>query len=90
MVSLVANKISPPPGGTFDQFTTALRVSLAMFGVDAGRSLAYRALNAANKMKIVAWPQKTQKGSPVGWNGYPIMKASQNKKRPGRCEVYYF
>ncbi len=80
MVSLVAQKISPPPGGTFDQFTASAQGKLAMFGGGRWPIISLRALNAVDKMKIVAWPQKTQKGSPVGWNGYPIMKASQNKE----------
>jgi multiple sugar transport system substrate-binding protein len=80
MVSLVAQKISPPPGGTFDAFTAAAQGKLAMFGGGRWPIISLRALNAVGKMKIVAWPQKTQKGSPIGWNGYPIMKASQNKE----------
>lgn len=80
MASLVKQKISPPPGGTFDQFTAAAQGKLAMFGGGRWPIVTMRALNVVNKMKIVVWPQKTQKGSPVGWNGYPIMKASQNKE----------
>jgi multiple sugar transport system substrate-binding protein len=80
MVSMVSQKISPPPGGTFDQFTAAAQGKLAMFGGGRWPIITIRDLNAVNKMKIVAWPQKTQKGSPIGWNGYPIMKASQNKE----------
>ena len=37
-----------------------------------------RDLDFVDEMKIVAWPQEEEKGSPVGWNGYPIMKESKN------------
>lgn len=80
MVSLVSQKISPPPGGAFDQFTAAAQGKLAMFGGGRWPIITIRNLNAVNKMKIVAWPQKVQKGSPIGWNGYPILKSSQNKE----------
>ena len=40
----------------------------------------YIAAKAAGKVKIVAWPQKVQRGTSVGWNAYPITKASKNKE----------
>ena len=80
MRSLVAQGISPVPGGTFDRFTAAAQGKLAMFGGGRWPLVNIRELNAVNKMKIVAWPQNKGKGSPVGWNAFPIMKASQNKE----------
>ena len=35
---------------------------------------------AAGKAKVVACPQKVQKGTVVGWNAYPITKSSKNKE----------
>jgi multiple sugar transport system substrate-binding protein len=80
MRSLVAQKMSPLPGGTFDDFTATAQGKLAMFGGGRWPVINIRELNMVNKMKIVAWPHKTQKGSPVGWNAYPIMASSQNKE----------
>lgn len=80
MRSFVAQKLSPPPGGTFDAFTAMAQGKLAMFGGGRWPVINIRQLNLVNKVKIAAWPQKTQKGSPVGWNAYPIMKSSPNKE----------
>ena len=78
MQTMVTNGYSPIPGGTFDAFTTTAQGKLAAFGGGRWPIINIRNLDAVSKMKIVAWPQKTQKGSPVGWNAYPIMKDSQN------------
>ena len=56
MRSLVVQKISPPPGGTFDQFTAAAQGKLAMFGGGRWPIISLNALHATDKMKIVAWP----------------------------------
>src|SRR5690606_25873799 len=39
-----------------------------------------REVELVDKVKLVAWPQKVEKGSPVGWDGHPIMRESQNKE----------
>ncbi|MDN5725986.1 MAG: extracellular solute-binding protein, partial [Propionibacteriales bacterium] len=31
------------------------------------------------KAEIVKWPKNKTEGTPVGWNGYPIMKQAKNK-----------
>ena len=80
MRDMVTQKISPAPGGTYDAFGAAAQNKLAMFGGGRWPIISMRNLGAINKMKIVAWPRKTQQGSPVGWNAYPIMKGSQNKE----------
>lgn len=80
MRNLIVQKISPAPGGTFDAFAAAAQGKLAMFGGGRWPIISMRNLGVINKMKIVAWPRKTQQGSPVGWNAYPIMKGSQNKE----------
>jgi len=78
MRSLGEKKISPEPGGTFDQFTATAQGKMAMFGGGRWPVLNMRTLNVVSKMKILPWPQKTTKGSPVGWGCYPIMKGAQN------------
>ncbi len=78
MKTMVDNGYSPIPGGTFDAFTTTAQDKLAAFGGGRWPVISMRNLDAVSKMKVVAWPQKTQKGSPVGWNAYPIMKGSEN------------
>lgn len=80
MRSLVEKQISPQPGGEFDTFAVAGQGKLAMFGGGRWPTAAIREVNYVDKMKLVAWPQKTGKGSPVGWDGHPIMRASQNKE----------
>lgn len=80
MRSLVEKQISPPPGGTFDAFTATAQGKLAMFGGGRWPVISMRGLDAVDKVKVVPWPQKTQPGSPVGWNGYGISRQSQNKE----------
>jgi multiple sugar transport system substrate-binding protein len=77
--SLVADKLSPPPGGTFDAATTLAQGKLAMFGGGRWPVIDERKLGAIDKITIVKWPIRVKAGSPVGWNGYPILKASQHK-----------
>jgi multiple sugar transport system substrate-binding protein len=77
---LVVEKLSPPPGGAFDRFTLAVQGKLAMFGGGRWPIVNIRQQNAVDKFVIVAWPHKgVQRGSPVGWGAYPIMKVSNNK-----------
>jgi multiple sugar transport system substrate-binding protein len=77
--ALVSEKLSPPPGGTFDQFTALAQGKLAMFGGGRWPIINIRNLKAVDKVTIVPFPVKVGPGSPVGWNGYPILKASKNK-----------
>jgi multiple sugar transport system substrate-binding protein len=77
---LVVEKLSPPPGGSFDRFTLAVQGKLAMFGGGRWPIVNIRQQNAVDKFVIVAWPHKgAQRGSPVGWTVDPIMKVSDNK-----------
>ena len=80
MRTLVEREISPVPGGTFDQFTATAQGKMAMFGGGRWPIINMRSLGVVDQMKIVHWPQKTQRGSPVGWGAYPIMKGTQNKE----------
>lgn len=79
MRSLVEQGISPQPGGEFDAFATMAQGRLAMFGGGRWPTAAMRELDYVDKVKLVAWPQRVRKGSPVGWDGHPIMRASENK-----------
>ena len=79
MRSLVEQEISPQPGGEFDPFAAMAQGSLAMFGGGRWPTAPMRELDYVDKVKLVAWPQRTTKGSPVGWDGHPIMQASENK-----------
>lgn len=80
MRELVSQNISPAPGGTFDPFQATAQGKLAMFGGGCWPIINMRLLNMVSKMKIVKWPQKTQSGSPIGFNSYAIMKDSPNKE----------
>ncbi|GHO42088.1 ABC transporter substrate-binding protein [Ktedonospora formicarum] len=80
MRSLIAQGISPLPGGVFDSFAAMGQGKLAMFGGGRWPVTTMRGLNMIKKLKIAAWPHKTQQGSPIGWNAYPILKSSQNKE----------
>jgi multiple sugar transport system substrate-binding protein len=80
MRSLVAQGISPAPGGTFDPFGAMAQGKLAMFGGGCWPIINIRELGIVKKVKIVAWPHKAKQGSPLGFNAYPIMKASKNKE----------
>jgi multiple sugar transport system substrate-binding protein len=79
MRSLVERGISPKPGGEFDAFTAMSQGKLAMFGGGRWPVISMRNLDYIDKVKLVAWPQKERKGSPIGWDSYPIMKESQSK-----------
>jgi multiple sugar transport system substrate-binding protein len=77
---LVRDKLAPPPGGTFDAFSAMAQGKLAMFGGGQWPIINIRNLKIVDKVGIVSWPVKVKKGSPVGWNGYPIMNSSKNKE----------
>lgn len=80
MRDFVARKWSPTPGGQFDQFSAMAQGKLAMFGGGQWPGVELKSVHFLNDVAVVDWPQKTRKGSPVGWGSYPIMKVSQNKE----------
>jgi multiple sugar transport system substrate-binding protein len=80
MQAMVADGLSPKPGGEYDAFTAMSQGKLAMFGGGRWPVISLRNLKYVDKVKIVAWPQSTKKGSPVGWDAYPIMKDAENKE----------
>src|SRR5699024_5360693 len=64
----------------FDAVATMAQGELAMFGGGRWPTASIREVDLVDKVKLVAWPQNAQKGSPVGWDGHPIMEASENKE----------
>jgi multiple sugar transport system substrate-binding protein len=78
--SLCQKGYSPKPGGSFDAVTAFAQDKLAMFGCGMWLNPSIKEAGAADKAKVVSWPQKTAKGTSVGWNAYPIIKNSQNKE----------
>ena len=80
MRQLVADKISPEPGGEFDAFTTFAQGGLAMLGVGMWIYPSLELNEVQDHCNVVAWPQKTMKGSPVGWKSYPIMQSTENRE----------
>ena len=78
--SLCQKGYSPKPGGSFDAVTAFAQDKLAIFGCGMWLNPSIKAAGAASKVKVVAWPQKTTKGTSVGWNAYPIMKKSKNQE----------
>lgn len=77
--SLVVDKLSPPPGGTFDRDVTMAKDKLAMYGGGRWPIIGLQANKADQKVALTPWPKKVKQGSPIGWNGYPIMKSSKHK-----------
>jgi multiple sugar transport system substrate-binding protein len=78
--SLCEKGYSPKPGGAFDDVLEFADNKLAIFGCGMWQNPGIVAAKAANKVKIVSWPQKVRRGTSVGWNAYPITKASKNKE----------
>lgn len=80
MRSLVEQQISPQPGGEFDGIAQSGNGKLGMYPGGRWPTAGVRDLEMTDVMKLYAWPQKTAKGSPVGWDAHPIMQASTNKE----------
>jgi len=70
--------LSPVPGGEFDALA---QLSDGKLGAIAGGRWVtgdIRRLELVDKIRIVNWPTKTTNGSPIGWDGWPIMKSSEH------------
>ena len=78
--SLCLKGYSPKPGGAFDDVTEFANDKLAIFGCGMWQNPGIVAAKATAKVKVVSWPVKTHMGTSVGWNAYPITKASTNKE----------
>ncbi|RNI20297.1 ABC transporter substrate-binding protein [Flexivirga caeni] len=77
--NLLAAGYSPKPGGAFDADSEFKKGKLAIIGAGRWSTLDMRNLKMVDDVTIVNWPTKTGNGSPVGWDGWPIMKASKKK-----------
>jgi multiple sugar transport system substrate-binding protein len=52
---------------------------LASLGGGRWPTVDMRRLKLVEKVRILNWPTKAGKGSPIGWDGWPILRASKNK-----------
>lgn len=71
--------LAPKLGGTFDAAAQFAKGKLAILGGGRWPTLDVRRLKLVDKVQILDWPTKKGKGSPIGWDGWPILKASKNK-----------
>lgn len=77
---LIESGYSPKPGGSFDAYTQFAQGKLACFGGGRWPIIQMRDMNMVDKIQMVSFPTKAGKGSPIGTNGYPILKDSKNKE----------
>lgn len=85
---MVVDKLSPEPGGEFDEATAFGRGELAVLGRGRWGIVDLQGVDAVDKCQIVNWPEKAGPGTPVGWNGYPILKSSENKDAAWEFEKF--
>ena len=78
--SLVEEGLSPVPGGEFDAPTQFARGELATFPGGRWPTGDIRRLDFVDETQIVNFPMNSEKGSPVGWDAWPILKGSDNKE----------
>lgn len=89
MRQLVAEQISPEPGGEFDEWQAVANNQLAMVGGGQWPRPSLDELSALDKIKIVPFPVKATPGSPIGWNSYPILKSTQNREAAWALSKFY-
>lgn len=77
--SLVDEGLSPKPGGEFDAAAQMKKNKLAMLGGGRWPTLEVQQLKMVDDVRILEWPHNATKGTPVGWGGWPIFEASENK-----------
>src|SRR5262249_48940755 len=77
--SLLDAGLAPKLGGTFDAASQLSKGKLAVLGGGRWPTLDIRRPKLADKVRILNWPTKSGKGSPIGWDGWPILSASANK-----------
>lgn len=76
---LVAEGLSPEPGGQFDVEAAYKQGKLASLTGGRWPNLGIRNLDMVADTVVVNWPTKTGNGSPVGWDAWNISKKSENK-----------
>lgn len=72
--------LAPRLGGSFDAPGQFAKGKLATLGGGRWPTLDIRRFKLVEKVRIVNWPAKAGKGSPIGWDGWPILKASKHKE----------
>ncbi|MCU1477087.1 MAG: extracellular solute-binding protein [Subtercola sp.] len=78
---LVADGLTPVPGGSYDQNALFAQGKIAMIGGGAWPTTSLLAANLKlSDFEIVPWPTQTQQGSPVGWGAQAMLKSSNNKE----------
>ncbi|WP_220037275.1 sugar ABC transporter substrate-binding protein [Curtobacterium sp. MCBD17_019] len=76
---MVAKGYAPKPGGTFDAPTALSQGKLASLAGGRWPNIDMQRLDLVDKVRIVKSPMKTVSASPIGWDAFPILKASQDK-----------
>jgi len=71
--------LAPKLGGTYDAAAQMAKGNVACLGGGRWPTIDMRRLGLVSKVRIMDWPTGTQKGSPIGWDGWPILSASQHK-----------
>jgi ABC-type glycerol-3-phosphate transport system substrate-binding protein len=79
---LVTKKVVNAPGGTYNEFAEIAADKLGMFG---GGTWPYNDIplppaQMSQKLAIAPWPRQSANGTPVGLAGFPMFKATRNKK----------
>ncbi len=79
--ALIDEGLSPKPGGESDAPTQLARGQLAC--LPAGRWVLSQLqdLDLIKSLRVVPWPKKVSRGTPVGWDAFPIMKESRKKEQ---------
>ena len=77
---LVEDELVPQPGGEFDGATQYQRGSLATLTGGRYTLPDVRRLEMVEQTKIVNFPHNAAPGTPVGWDGWAVFKASENKE----------
>jgi multiple sugar transport system substrate-binding protein len=69
---------SKPAGGTTDEPALMNQNKIATLYAGRWQLSEFQAANKVSNIKIVKFPKKKMAGSPIGWDGYPILSSSQN------------
>lgn len=77
--SLIDEGLSPKPGGQFDAGTQMKQGKLATFASGRFAQPGIKSINFIDGVQIIQFPKNKANGSPIGWDAWPILKASKNK-----------
>lgn len=76
---MVAKGYFTKPGGSEDQPALMAQGKVASLWAGRWQQSEFKKLNMVDKLEIVKMPKKTQNGSPIGWDTFPILTSSQNE-----------